>query len=49
MAVDRDGNIYVAEVSWTISKMFNRGEPPPHPIRNAVKLAKVKRLDRGHH
>ena len=49
MAVDRDGNIYVAEVSWTISRMFNRGEPPAHPVRNAVKLAKIKRVDRGHH
>src|SRR5690242_17361569 len=43
IAVDRNGDIYVAEVSWTIAKMFNRGEPSPQPIKNAVKLAKIKR------
>ncbi len=48
-AVSRGGDIYVAEVSWTIAPVFNRGEPSPRPIKNAVKLAKIKGLDRGHH
>ena len=49
IAVSRAGDIYVAEVSWTIARVFNRGEASPRPIKNAVKLAKIKRLDRGHH
>ena len=36
MAVDSDGNIYVAEVSWTISRMFNRGEPLTHRARKLM-------------
>jgi hypothetical protein len=49
ICVDRDGDIYVAEVSWSIARMFNRGEPPTSPVRNAVKLKRIKRSDRGHH
>jgi hypothetical protein len=49
IAVDPNGDIYVSEVSWTIAEMFNRGEPSPQPIKNAVKLAKIKPYDRGHH
>lgn len=49
ITVDRKGDIYVAEVSWTLSKAFNHGQAPSAPIRNAVKLAKIRRADRGHH
>jgi NHL repeat-containing protein len=49
ICVDRDGDIYVAEVSWSIARMFNRGQPPSGPVRNAVKLKRIKRSDRGHH
>jgi len=49
IAVAPNGDIYVAEVSWTISKMFNHGQPPPRPVKNAVKLTKIERVERGHH
>ncbi|HZP45297.1 MAG TPA: peptidyl-alpha-hydroxyglycine alpha-amidating lyase family protein [Candidatus Binataceae bacterium] len=49
MAVDRDGNIYVAEVSWILSRAFNKGEQANRPMRNAVKLKRVRHPDRGHH
>lgn len=49
ICVDRDGNIYVAEVSFSIARMFNRGEPSARPVRNALKLSRLRRNDRGHH
>lgn len=49
IAVAPNGDIYVAEVSWIIARVFNRGEPSPHPVKNAVKLARIPRRDRGHH
>jgi hypothetical protein len=49
MAVDKDGDIYVAEVSWTLAKMFNKGEASDHPVRNALKLRRIRKTDRGHH
>jgi sugar lactone lactonase YvrE len=49
ICVDRDGNIYVAEVSWSIARMFNKGEPSTRPIKNALKLSRIRRNDRGHH
>jgi hypothetical protein len=39
IAVSAEGDIYVGEVSWTI---FGRTLKPPRPVRNIVKLAKVK-------
>jgi sugar lactone lactonase YvrE len=49
MAVDRDGNVYVAEVSWTIARAFNKGAPPDSQIRNAVKLKRIERHNRRQH
>jgi DNA-binding beta-propeller fold protein YncE len=48
IAVAPNGDIYVAEVSWTIARMFNRGQQPSRPIKNATKLAKIARVGRGH-
>lgn len=49
IAVAPNGDIYVAEVSQSIAKMFNRGQAPSQPIKNAVKLSKIERVGRGHH
>jgi hypothetical protein len=48
ICVDRDGDVYVAEVSWSIARLFNKGEPLNRPIRNALKLKRIRRADRGH-
>jgi hypothetical protein len=50
IAVSATGDIYIAEVSWTIARMFAQSKTEPlHPVKNAVKLVCVKKTDRGHH
>jgi hypothetical protein len=40
IAVSAEGDIYIGEVSWTI---LGRTLDPPRPVRNLVKLARVRR------
>ena len=42
IAVSAEGDIYVGEVSWAI---LGRTLKPPRPVRNFVKLAKIRRSE----
>ena len=46
MAVTADGDILVAEVSWSI---LGNQLKPPRPVRNFVRLAKIKRSEHSTH
>jgi hypothetical protein len=44
IAVDRHGDIYVGEVSWTAWQNYtNPGEPVPATLRSLQKLVRVPR------
>lgn len=47
IAVNRQGDIYVAEVSWTLAKVLDGDQPSSGLLRNVVKLAKTSRAADG--
>jgi hypothetical protein len=46
MAVTSEGDILVAEVSWTI---LGSGLKPSRPVRNFLRLAKLKKSEHSMH
>jgi hypothetical protein len=46
LAVTPEGDILVAEVSWTI---FGNSVKPPRPVRNFLRLTKLKKSEQHGH